>query len=920
MLGRFLISMRVFALIALSASILSPPLRAEPATKTPNLTPMDYPLSPSAQSKLPAPQLPQPRQTATPLAPLQVTGPHPSQQPGPPSPLLGKAPPLPLSVPMFRRLQKNPALLQEWQKGLKPVTSKPAPPPAPRRSGGTAPVGGTWSLAPSAPGSPPLTNPLLLTDGTVIAQVSCSGTWWKLIPDYTGSYTNGSWSQIASLPSGYTPRFFSSAMLPDGRVIIEGGEYNTGCNSAWTNLGAIYNPLFNTWTSITPPAGWGNIGDAQSVVLANGTYMQANCCSSQDALLNPSALTWTPTGTGKFDENDEEGWTLLPNGSVLTADAYVQTGTCGQNTEIYAPGTGAWSSAGNTPSILADCGNGQTYEIGPQVLRPDGKVVAFGGTTCGSCLSGNTTVITPSAIFNTANSTWLAGPNIPPVTDNNVTNNYTLADAPATLLPNGNVLFAASPNYTAFVTPTHFFEVSTTNSIAQVAEPTDASSFNSFQWNFLVLPTGQIMALETDGSNVWIYTPSGSANAAWMPAVTSAPASLVSGGTFTLNGTQLNGLSQGASYGDDAQAATNYPIIEIVNNATGHVVFGRSFNFSTMTVAPGVAGSASFTMPENVEPGPSSLYAIANGIASAPVSLNLERSLYAKPADFNGDGKTDILWRDLFGTMVIWEMNGGQVVASVGGQNVSKDWTIVGTGDFNGDGKSDILWRNTNGTVAIWEMNGGQVLASVGVGVVGNDWTIAGTGDFFGTGHSNCILWRNTNGTIVIWEMNGGAVLASVGGQVVTNDWTIVGIGDFNGDGKSDILWRNTNGTVVIWEMNGGAVVANVNVALVTNDWTIVGTGDFNGDGKSDVLWRNTNGTVVIWEMNGGQVLASVNVALVTNDWTIAGTGDFNGDGKSDILWRNTNGNMAIWEMNGGQVLASVTEQGVSAFQWTLVQ
>jgi hypothetical protein len=113
--------------------------------------------------------------------------------------------------------------------------------------------------------------------------------------------------------------------------------------------------------------------------------------------------------------------------------------------------------------------------------------------------------------------------------------------------------------------------VSTNNSISQVAEPTDAGNFTSFQWNFLVLPTGQIMALETDGWNVWTYTPSGLANAAWRPTVSAAPASLVSGGTFTLSGNQLNGLSQGASYGDDVQAASNYPIIEIVSLATGHL-------------------------------------------------------------------------------------------------------------------------------------------------------------------------------------------------------------------------------------------------------------------------------------------------------------------------------------------------------------
>ena len=86
--------------------------------------------------------------------------------------------------------------------------------------------------------------------------------------------------------------------------------------------------------------------------------------------------------------------------------------------------------------------------------------------------------------------------------------------------------------------------------------------------------------------------------------------------------------------------------------------------------------------------------------------------------DLNGDGKSDILWLNTNGTVTIWEMNGGQVLATVGGQVVSNAWTIVGTGDFNGDGKSDILWRNTNGTVAIWEMNGGQLLASVGGQVV----------------------------------------------------------------------------------------------------------------------------------------------------------------------------------------------------------
>jgi len=145
---------------------------------------------------------------------------------------------------------------------------------------------------------------MLLTDGTVMVQATESGIWWRLTPDNTGNYINGTWSQLASMPAGYGPLYYASAVLPDGRVVVEGGEYNNSGSGVWTTLGAIYDPVGNSWTSITPPAGWTTIGDAQSVVLANGTFMLANCCNTQEALLNASTLTWTATGSGKTGEND----------------------------------------------------------------------------------------------------------------------------------------------------------------------------------------------------------------------------------------------------------------------------------------------------------------------------------------------------------------------------------------------------------------------------------------------------------------------------------------------------------------------------------------------------------------------------------------------------------------------------------------
>jgi hypothetical protein len=93
-----------------------------------------------------------------------------------------------------------------------------------------------------------------LTDGTVMAQGGNCSDFWKLTPDITGSYVNGTWTQLASLPAGYAPYASASAVLADGRLLLEGGEYS-GCGAEFTltNQGAIYQPTNNTWTTVTAP-------------------------------------------------------------------------------------------------------------------------------------------------------------------------------------------------------------------------------------------------------------------------------------------------------------------------------------------------------------------------------------------------------------------------------------------------------------------------------------------------------------------------------------------------------------------------------------------------------------------------------------------------------------------------------------------
>ena len=474
-------------------------------------------------------------------------------------------------------------------------------------------------------------SPLLLTDGTVVVQDTGFRDWWRLTPDQTGSYVNGTWSEIASLPVGYSPLYHSSAVLPDGRLIIEGGEYllsddQTMFVPSWSAKGAIYDPSADSWTAVDPPPFFNGgsptptIGDAQSVVLANGTYMQANCCTREQALLDARTLTWTPTGQGKLSVNDEEGWTLLPNGKVLTVDAYVFAyDLLGMTSETYDPRTGGWTSAGSTRVQLwdsaASCGGASlaSYEVGPAVLRPDGTVFYAGSNRCGA---GH------SAIYESRTGRWRTGPDFP--------DGVSIADGPAALEPNGKVLMMASPY---FVSPSEFLEWDG-RQLTQIPGPPNAGFVPSFFGNMLVLPTGQILL--TDFSNdIEIFTPTSSGDkhggdkyadkeGTDAPVVVNAPTRLGRGRSYLLTGRGLNGGSQGAAYGDDAQAATNYPLVRITSLKTGHVSFGRTHDHSSMAVASDELVHTTFDVPSNQERGRSTLEVVANGVASCPVAVVVE--------------------------------------------------------------------------------------------------------------------------------------------------------------------------------------------------------------------------------------------------------------------------------------------------------
>jgi FG-GAP-like repeat len=271
--------------------------------------------------------------------------------------------------------------------------------------------------------------------------------------------------------------------------------------------------------------------------------------------------------------------------------------------------------------------------------------------------------------------------------------------------------------------------------------------------------------------------------------------------------------------------------------------------------------------------------------------------------DFNGDGKSDIVWLN-GSTPTMWLMNGTTVASSAVLPTPPSSWRVVATGDFNGDTKSDILWVNSDNTPAIWEMSGTSIISSFALPAPPSSWHIAGTGDFNGD-HKSDILWINSDNTPAIWEMNGASIISAVALPAPPSSWHIAATGDFNGDGKSDILWLNSNNTPAIWEMNSTSIISAVALPAPPASWRLAGTGDFNGDGKCDLMWQNSSGNVSIWEMNGTTIMTALDAGNPGAAWQLVGAGDFTGNGKSDLLFTNPgNGQVQIWTMNGTQAVS----------------
>ena len=155
------------------------------------------------------------------------------------------------------------------------------------------------------------------------------------------------------------------------------------------------------------------------------------------------------------------------------------------------------------------------------------------------------------------------------------------------------------------------------------------------------------------------------------------------------------------------------------------------------------------------------------------------------------------------------------------GPQVSSAWTLKTAADFNGDGKADMLWQNnTTGVAQVWIMNGNSLQSYYDLNPGSAAWKVAGAGDFDGDGKGD-VLWRHDNGQAAMWFATGSGLVGA--GPQVSAAWSLKNTGDFNGDTKSDLVWQNdSTGVAQVWVMNGNSLQSYYDLNPASSSWHVV--------------------------------------------------------------------------------------------------
>lgn len=312
--------------------------------------------------------------------------------------------------------------------------------------------------------------------------------------------------------------------------------------------------------------------------------------------------------------------------------------------------------------------------------------------------------------------------------------------------------------------------------------------------------------------------------------------------------------------------------------------------------------------------------------------------------NFGGDAQPDVLWRNSnTGGVLVWVMSSASTIGStaeIPGM-ADMEWHIAGVADFNDDGKHDLLWRNDDGGQnSIWLMNGTTVSSTRTLPIVqGLGWSISAVGNFAGTSDDDIAWRRASDGATIVWRMDDTTVHSSTSLAWPTSGEWHVGGGDnrsrgndWDRNGTEDILWLDDqNGRGLQWYINGDDILGTNTINnLGQHIPGLMAVGDFDNQRGLDFVVRDPDtGMVSILLRVAGRgnfvesdrgILGRIDLGAVADPaWVIQGVGDFNGDEWLDIVWRHgPSGVISVWKLVSGWSARAIWPTGVPDTAWQI--
>ena len=282
---------------------------------------------------------------------------------------------------------------------------------------------------------------------------------------------------------------------------------------------------------------------------------------------------------------------------------------------------------------------------------------------------------------------------------------------------------------------------------------------------------------------------------------------------------------------------------------------------------------------------------------AAPLPVFDSRPGQTLSGDFNGDGRDELLWRDLSGRVYSTTLSAENtyVAGALNGVSLNVEWHIAGVGDFDQDGFSDILWEYVKGNLAVWGR--GLTRYGVHIGQMRAGWHVVGCGDFDGDGSSDILIRESDTGGLAVWWSNRGQFAESPVGNLPDPSFKVVGIGDFDGSGTDDLASISGSGQLSISRFSNRTITTTQNIGGPSDAVNIAGTGDVNGDGFTDIVFWHGSAEVELWMMGPDLSFFSTEVGELYDPeyYYLAGVGDSDGDGRADLTWLHSWGVLATW-------------------------